>query len=860
MTAWLRRLRARIKYRHYAQDLERELEVHREMAAQDLAGSGTPDQIRRAAAIQLGNTTLVREDVRAMWLPKLLQELMQDARYALRSFRREWRFTIAAVTLLSLGLGVTVGGFVLLNGLFLRGWPVPDAGAVFRVKPLLPPSAGRIDDGLSFGAYQHISAAATSADYVAYGGAYVRISSARDERFPGSVPLGLYVSDNFFSALQVPLQMGTPPRAGSRGLEPTVVIADHVWRSIFQSDPAVIGRQAWLDGKPVTIAGVTAREFTGLDQTAGVYVPLWAAPQLSARGSILDAVANPQACCVIVAGRRRSGVPADAVAAELQTLAGQYRASIGRAALPLELSGTGSGDAIVSRGIAPTLALVGAGAVALLLLTCANVGNLYLARSLRRQHEITTRLAIGAGRGRLIRQLLTEGLVLAALAGGVVLGAAAAVPSIIVASGGDVSAARFAVDVPVTLATLGAVVFVCLVVSLAPALRTTRVIWRGSAAMATARTSGLRGLLLGVQVALATALVLSATLITRGIQHGLSEPMGFALDSTAAGQIVWPPDAAPRSAARAALRSSLLASSSPQAPIGLVSSVPASARPGLSTSVRQPNVAVDYSISLFPMSASAVDVLKLELVTGRWPSDDPRQREAVVNETLARLIWGDDSAIGRTLSLDFNDTNFVIAGVARDAHLQGPRRVEPMMHVAVDTGALYILTSRSTEAETTVRAILKNLDPTASIRFTPLSESIRATMATATGGAMIAGGLAMVALLLAMIGVYGVFSYLVEERRREIGIRLALGAGRREIRQTVFRATRWALIGGLTAGLILSAIAGIGLERFLFGLSPADPLSYLALAAILGATAIVATLAPLRRAARMDPATTLRSG
>jgi len=366
MTAWFRRLRARIKYRGYARDLERELEVHREMAAQDLAGAGTPDQVRRTAALQLGNTTLVREDVRAMWLPRRIEELVQDARYALRAFRREWRFTLAAIAMLTMGLGVTVGAFVLMNGLFLRGWRVPDAAAVFRVKPLLPPSAGRIDDGLSMGAYQHISASASRAEYVAFGSVFVRISTTRDQRFPGSVPVGNYVSDNFFTALRIPLQMGTPPRAGSQGLEPTVVIADHVWRSIFAADPNVVGRQAWLDGQPVTIAGVTAREFTGLDRTTGVYVPLWAAPQMSARGSVQDAVANPQACCVTVAGRRRPGVSEDAAAAEVQTLTGQYRSSIGRPALSLELGDTSSGDAMLARGVAPRLALAGAGAVALL--------------------------------------------------------------------------------------------------------------------------------------------------------------------------------------------------------------------------------------------------------------------------------------------------------------------------------------------------------------------------------------------------------------------------------------------------------------------------------------------------------------
>jgi predicted permease len=547
------------------------------------------------------------------------------------------------------------------------------------------------------------------------------------------------------------------------------------------------------------------------------------------------------------------------VAAELRTLAGQYRSAVGRSTLALDLGDTSSSDAMLARGIAPTLALVGAGAVALFLVTCANVGNLFLARSLRRQHEITTRLSIGAGRRRLIRQLLTEGLVLAIIAGAVVLGAAAALPSVIVASGGDVTAARFSVDGTVTLATLGAVLFVCLVVSLSPALRTTRVVWRGSEAMATARGGGLRGLLLAVQVALAMALVFSATLVTRGIHHGLTSPMGFAVDTTTAGQVLWPSDATPGSQRRAALRSSLLAASSPTTPIGIVSSVPVSDRSGLSSSVRQPQIAIDYSIRLFPMSASAAGVLDLKLVAGRWASDDTREREAVVNETLAGLLWGSASGIGRTLSLDFNDTDYVIVGVARDAHLRGPREVEPMMHIAADQGALYILTSRTSEAQSSVRAILKALEPTASIRFTPLSESIEATMATARGGALLAGGLGSVALLLAMIGVYGVFSYLVEDRRREIGIRLALGASKNDIRTAVFRATRWALGVGLAGGLILSVSAGVALQSFLFGLSPADPLSYLALAAILAVTAFLATLAPIRRACRVDPATTLRA-
>ena len=211
--------------------------------------------------------------------------------------------------------------------------------------------------------------------------------------------------------------------------------------------------------------------------------------------------------------------------------------------------------------------------------------------------------------------------------------------------------------------------------------------------MASARTGGLRGLLLGVQVALAAVLVLSAALIARGIQHGLTSPMGFAIETTSAGQILWPAGSEPGAARRTALMSALLTASTEEAPIGLVSSIPASARAGSSTSVRVPNVAVDYSISLFPMSRSAAEVLQLPLVAGRWSSDDRKAREAVINETLARLVFGDETAIGRTLSLDFNDTDLVVVGIAKDAHLRGPRDVEPMMHIAPDLGALYVLTA-----------------------------------------------------------------------------------------------------------------------------------------------------------------------
>jgi len=862
MRAFLRRLRARIKYRHFERDLAQEVEMHREMAEADLTASGESRQDARwKTARLLGNTTLAREDSRAMWIPRYVQQLSQDARYALRGMRRDAGFTFATVLMLALGIGLAAGGLGFVNGLFLRGWPVPDSSDVFRVEAVFTPSAGRVDDGISLAAYRHIAANAHSAHYMAYGGVFVRVGTDKDERRMGRVPRGLFVSDNFFQALKIPLLMGTAPLPQAQSSTPTVVISHKTWQTIFGGDPRILGRTVWLDGQPTTAVGVTSPGFMGLDMDTAVYAPLWAAVALHGRGKVSETVADERACCVSVAARAAPGTSRAANASELNTLVAQYRSSIGAPSLSLSLPNTTSGDGALRRGnLAAILALVGTGALALLVLTCANVGNLHLARSLRRQHEIVTRLALGASRARIVRQLLTEGLVLASVAGTLAFGAAASVPVLMGFAGEELPPSVFGVDWRVAAGTAVAVVIVCAMVSLAPALRVTRVVWRGSSAMATSGTGGLRGSLLAVQIAIATVLILSAALISRGIQYGVSAPSDFALTSTTAAILEWPRDATPNSTQLRAFRAALKAAIGMSAlPIGLSTQVPVSAGAGLSTSVRVPDASVEFTTTLFPIDSAAATVLKLRLKAGRWASDTEAAREGVINETLARQMWGDDSAIGRTVRLDFNGVVYTIVGVVADTHLLSPAAVPATMHIAPISGAPVLLMTMSPAAESTVRSLIKNVAPSAQVSFMPLTDSIRGTMAQAMSGAVIAGSLGLVALILAMTGVYGVFSYLVEERRREIGIRLALGAERTQIRAAIFAATRTAMVGGLVGGLLLSVLAGLTLRRFLFGMSPADPISYAAVVSVLLVTAIVATLVPIRRALRVDPAVTLRA-
>jgi ABC-type antimicrobial peptide transport system permease subunit len=215
--------------------------------------------------------------------------------------------------------------------------------------------------------------------------------------------------------------------------------------------------------------------------------------------------------------------------------------------------------------------------------------------------------------------------------------------------------------------------------------------------------------------------------------------------------------------------------------------------------------------------------------------------------------------LGQTFTLSFDGRTYAITGIVRDAHLTAFDRVDSMVFIPTDHGVPALLARTVPDVERQLAALVASIDPDLDITFAPLSESATAALENATIGAAIAGGLGVVALLLAIIGVGGVFSYLVEEQRREIGIRLALGGSRRQIAAALARACRGAVLAGLAAGLALSVMAGLALRSFLFGLHPLDPISYAAVAVVLLAAALVATALPLRRALRVDPAVTLKA-
>jgi putative ABC transport system permease protein len=757
--------------------------------------------------------------------------------------------------MLTFGIGLVAGGYSVVNGLFLRPWPVPDSDQVVvaSAERRGQPAAGRINDGFSFGAYEHIRAHARAADYVAMERNYLSVAAQRGARIPGRVPEAIFASDDFVEVLGIQLQRGTglasAPAAGSK-----VVISDALWRSRFAAEPDIVGRTIWLAREqPATVVGIMAAAFDSLGtERIDLVVDL---PSITTVGrNRASLLTEPTSCCLRIAGRLRSGWTREQAREELQLLTARYRQSVARPELTVTLRDT-TPNGPPGEPVRMVFALIGSGLLLVFLLTCANVGNLYLARSLGRRSEIAVRLSLGASRARVVRQLLTEGLVMATLAGAGAFLVARTVP-IMIALTGEAPASMFVPDWRVGAVTAAAAAIACLLVALTPALQTTRIAWRGATATISGRSGRMRGVVLAVQIAIAAVLVSSATLLVRGVLHAVSAPTDYALHSTTMAKVGLP---AGRTYDREIVTKVARAAQASGLPHGVAVALPGRSL-GIGRSTLTLPSGVEFQSELLSFNRSAFDVLQVPLVAGRWASDDLQAGEAVVNQTLARRLSPVSAVLGQPLTLSTDRRTYVITGIVRDAHLTAFDRVAPMVFTPPMNFGVPVLLARSgPDVERQLAALVASVDTDLELSVAPLSEAAKLALQNASGGAIIAGTLALVALLLAIIGVGGVFSYLIEEQRREIGIRLALGGSRAQIAAALARACRGAVVGGLTAGVALSIAAGIVLRSFLFGLHPIDPISYAAVAVVLMASALVATALPLRRALRIDPAVTLRA-
>ena len=849
-------------------ELAQEIQAHIAERVDDLVERGmAPDEARRTALLEFGNPVRHLEDSRAVWLIPWLVSVGQDVRYVLRTIRRQPVFSVSVVLILTLGIGLVTALFTAFTAAVLRPWPVPEPSSIVVINPR--PASDEQYGTLSSLEYRYFREHARSFSHVAAslgGGGPVG-------RTDGTIFATLqsqYVTANYFDALRVGMTIGRgflPEEEDYLSPKAVAVISERVWREYFASDAGVLGSPIRIGDKTVTVVGVAARGFAGV--RGSIRDDLWLPLPTVATGTGSAAwrrkFDDPRESFSQVFGRVRPGVTAEEALAELNVLNRQFRSAHAMEAPGLRVTDTRplSADNANVRRALPAKALMLLALLLVMLLACANAGNLVLAKTVARRDEIAIRLSLGASQSRVARQLITEVLVLSLVAGLVALYLAAIVPSLLIRlSGSEVlNAAHLAPDALVFLFTLVMSMVACAVASVGPVLRVTRAAAIGSGkdkALAGPSSHRLRVSLLATQIALSTVLLLGAALLTRAISHAMSLDPGFA-----AADIQQIAVEVPRSAAADALpriRETLTAA-------GLPPTAFSSLRPittfRMEIDVRHPNQGAEKKrrLELRPVSASYFGVLGIRFRSGRPFDDRVSSRELVVSESAARLLWPNEDPIGKQILTESNDKpaeSREIVGVVADVATTRLTEVEPVIYQPMHVGNVVLVRDLSPAVSGRIRDLVESTVLGASSYSRPMVDELRESLTDLVMGSRIAWGIGGLALVLAMLGAFGVFASMVEERRREIGVHMALGARRSQVVQLVLGGATRPVLAGLGAGLTLSLIVTPLLRRALYGMSPFDPIAYLEIAAILLASSLAATWIPAVRATRVEPAITLR--
>jgi predicted permease len=848
MLAFLRRLRARIRYRRFDADLKEELRVHRAMAEDAWRESGRdPADVRHLAARDLGNTTLAREHVRGVWLAPALESVWQDVVYAIRALRRSPGFTLPVLAVLVITMGMTTSLYATVRTVLFRPWPVDDAAHVvdIRVRREMTTQTGRITlFGVPPVEYRYLRGHTRSLDLVALGLEYQKLGSDPQSKWVR------FVSGNAFRVLRIPMALGRGLDEADDhpgGASAVVVISDTLWQDQFARSPSAVGSSLRIGGVPFTIIGITDRRFQDVTgrQRPLAWVTVSAGEQLLAT--------DAARCCLDLAGRLAPDATVNRANAELDSAAVEFARANGGEPTTLSATGTAlNNDPNVRARAGLVFALIGAAVGLVLLLGCANVGNLQLARGLSRRRDITIRLALGASRRRIVRQLLTESLLLCAAGAMGSVWVARILPNVLMRVS-DPNAARFTVspDSSVIAFACALTMITCLISGLAPAMKATRLHVTDRAA-GPARTR-LRAVLLAVQVAISTTLLIGAGLLTRGLYQSAVTQLGFNPYGVAAVSI-GPAQAEPSQRQAELTRMLTRARELGVEPIAATAFVPFGTYNASYEIHLLQNGDRKYRAVTHHVSAGYFDVLDMSIVAGRvFPAD--ATDEVVVNESFARLLWPGAPAVGRTF-FDGTSEKHVI-GLVADARTEQYDRVQATYYDAADAASALLI--RETPANVRrIREIITSIDADAAPTILSLDAPLRKQLLPALTGVGMAFAIGGIALALATVGTFGVFAFMVAERTREIGVRVALGARARHVVSSVTARLAWPLSIGLVIGLAAAQSLGTLLRSQLSGLSARDPIVYISVLAVLGAAGGLAMLGPARRALRVDPAVTLR--
>jgi putative ABC transport system permease protein len=811
-----------------------------------------------------------------------------DIRYAMRTFRRNPGFTAAAVIPIALGIGINTGIFSVLDGLALRPLPAPEANELVSVYQRFQGVAHRGSHGSD--------SMFSVPEYQSYRDRTRTLSGLMGYSVPWTVTLGgespqevdgVLVTCNYFDVLRLRPALGagfTPANCDASGAPPAVILGHDLWTRAFSSDPDIVRRSITLNRRSFAVVGVAPEGFDGIDiSKVALFAPISTQPALGPEADV-GFYRDANTSWLSLVGRRKPEPNVAQVRAELAIIARQIDLRQPGRTTTLDVAqATSLSFPEVRRNVLSVAAVMLAAFGLVLLIACANVANLLLARAAGRTKEIAVRLSVGASRGRLIQQMLTESLIIA-LAGGIA-GSLLASWSFqgllaVVLSSLPGSIPPLRIDAHPNLGVfwfaVGLTIATGLVFGLAPALQASKqdlhTALKQDGAGPGRRTGGrLRGVLVGVQVAVCMVLLISAGLLMRGLYAAQTVDPGFDYRNVAVVSYDLRESGYDKTRAIAFQRQLMERVGTRPGVDSIAQAGWTALSPGRRASVFRVPGQKGRIIDVNDVSPSYFSLMAIPIVRGRTFTAEElsdASRAVIVTEATARRYWPGQDPIGQTLvwAMDRNQqVPLVVVGVAKDAqvlsvgetessyvYLPATPRAQSQLGLLVRSRIPFAALAAD------IRISARELDSGLAVRVNRLEDNLDLWRTLSRLVASLAGSLSVLALVLASVGVYGVVSYVVSHRLREVGIRMMLGARPRDVHALILHQTLRPVAIGVVVGIGAAAAASQILASVLFGVSRFDPIAFVGAPLFLVGIAVGASLIPARRATRVDPMATLR--